>query len=229
MPKKCGDPGVFSIPIAFGDSNTYSAMLDLGASINVLPQSLYESFNLGPLKETRVVIQLADKSTAYPLGKVEDVLVRVGELIFPADFYVLDMGTGDHKSSILLGRPFMKTADTKIEVMNGSLTMEFDGKVERFDVSNSEKPQASVRAVSAIDVLEPDPPIDTTTGIDKPVKEVRKEVPKVTPKVKEKPKPRNVKVRVKDSGQEFEKRKGVIKRVGKAMCLVVYHRLDVGD
>lgn len=63
-------------------------MLDLGASINVMPHSVYASLDLGKLKTDNVIIQLADRSSAYPKGYVEDVLVQVNSLIFPADFYV---------------------------------------------------------------------------------------------------------------------------------------------
>ena len=88
------------------------------------------------LKETGVVIQLADRSNAYPRGVLEDVLVQVNEFVFPADFYVLDME--DHGSPmptpLLLWRPFMKTARTKIDVYNGTLTMEFDGEIASFQV-----------------------------------------------------------------------------------------------
>ncbi|TQD69666.1 hypothetical protein C1H46_044801 [Malus baccata] len=102
-------------------------MLDLGASINVMPYSIYASMNLGELKNDGVIIQLADRSNAYPKGVLEDVLVQVGNLIFPADFYVLDMEDSPHSTPlpILLGRPFMKTARTKIDVFKGTLTMEF--------------------------------------------------------------------------------------------------------
>ncbi|XP_057250071.1 uncharacterized protein LOC130591159 [Beta vulgaris subsp. vulgaris] len=87
MPKKCDDPGMFTIPITLGDTKIDRAMLDLGASINVLPYSLYESLTLGDLLPTNVVIQLADRSTSIPRGVVEDVLVVVDKLTFPADFY----------------------------------------------------------------------------------------------------------------------------------------------
>ena len=61
-------------------------MLDLGASINVMPYSMYASLNLGPLEETGVIIQLTDSSNTYPRGVIEDVLVRINELVFPTDF-----------------------------------------------------------------------------------------------------------------------------------------------
>ncbi|KAK9690655.1 hypothetical protein RND81_09G144000 [Saponaria officinalis] len=103
LPPKCGDPGMFTIPCTLGDTRIERAMLDLGASINVLPYSLYKSMKLGALVETGVVIQLADRSKAYPKGVVEDVLVMVDNLIFPADFYVLEMEHDKHAAPILLG------------------------------------------------------------------------------------------------------------------------------
>ncbi|CAN6697899.1 unnamed protein product [Malus baccata var. baccata] len=83
------------------------------------------------LKHDGVIIQLADRSNAYPKGVLEDVLVQVDHLVFPVDFYVLETDESDHSPSlpILLGRPFMKTARTKIDVYNGTLSMEFDGEV----------------------------------------------------------------------------------------------------
>ncbi|XP_073153424.1 uncharacterized protein [Henckelia pumila] len=76
-----------------------------------------------------------DRSNAYPEGVVEDVLVQVKELIFPADFYILRMEEDSMSNSppILLGRPFMKTARTKIDVDDGTLSVEFDGEIEVFE------------------------------------------------------------------------------------------------
>ncbi|KAJ9176965.1 hypothetical protein P3X46_012223 [Hevea brasiliensis] len=88
LPPKCKDPGSFSIPCKIGYSRFKSAMADLGASINVMSNSVFQTLKLGPLKETSVIIQLADCFNAYPLGVVEDVLVQVRELIFPAYFYI---------------------------------------------------------------------------------------------------------------------------------------------
>ncbi|CAN6716301.1 unnamed protein product [Malus baccata var. baccata] len=133
-----------------------SAMLDLGASINVMPYSIYASMNLGELKHDGVIIQLADRSNAYPNGVLEEVLVQVNHLIFPADFYVLEMDESDHAPSlpILLGRPFMKTARTKIDVFNGTLTMEFDGEVINFNLSDSMKYPSENHSCFAIDVID---------------------------------------------------------------------------
>ncbi|KAL0307007.1 UNVERIFIED_CONTAM: hypothetical protein Sradi_6118000 [Sesamum radiatum] len=131
LPPKCKDPGMFSIPCKIENIGIEKAMCDLGASINVMPLSIYKSLNIGPLKETGVVIQLADRSIVYPKGVLEDILVQVNEVIFPADFYVLDMtkNTSPNSTSILLGRPFLKTSKTKIDVDAGILSMEFDNEV----------------------------------------------------------------------------------------------------
>jgi len=67
LPPKCKDPGSFSIPCKIGNSKFESAMADLGASINVMSNLVFRTLNLGPLKETNVIIQLADRSNAYPL------------------------------------------------------------------------------------------------------------------------------------------------------------------
>ncbi|KAM2067362.1 hypothetical protein ACFX1T_043701 [Malus domestica] len=126
LPHKCKDPGSFTIPCVIGNTRFESAILDLGASINVMPYSIYASMNLGELKNDGVIIQLADRSNAYPKGVLEDVLVQVNHLVFLADFYVLEMEDSNHSPQlpILLGRPFMKTACTKIDVFKGTLTME---------------------------------------------------------------------------------------------------------
>ncbi|KAB2606299.1 S ribonuclease [Pyrus ussuriensis x Pyrus communis] len=156
LPTKCKDPGSFTIPCLIGHNRFEHAMLDLGASINVMPYSIYASMNLGELKQDGVIIQLADRSNAYPKGVLEDVLVQVNHLIFPADFYVLDMEDSSHAPSlpILLGRPFMKTARTKIDVYTGTLTMEFDGDIIHFNLSETIKHPIEDHSCFAIDIVD---------------------------------------------------------------------------
>ena len=89
LPPKCKDPSMFTIPCKIENTRFERAMINLGAPINVMPYSIYASLNLGRLKETGVVIQLANRSNTYPRGVIEDVLVQVNELVFPADFYVI--------------------------------------------------------------------------------------------------------------------------------------------
>ena len=139
--QKCKDPGTFYIPCTIGDNKFDNCMLDLGAGINVMPTSVYNNLDLGPLQHTGLIIQLANKSNARPIGVVEDVLVQVNDLIFPADFYILDMNgeTNSRRSPIILGRPFMKTAKTKIDVDDGTMSMEFGDIVAKFNIFDAMK------------------------------------------------------------------------------------------
>ncbi|RDY13532.1 hypothetical protein CR513_01525, partial [Mucuna pruriens] len=117
LPKKCRDPEIFCVPCTIGDCTFADAMLDLGASINVMPNSIYKSLNFGDLEPTGITIQLENKSVVQPLGVLEDVLVQVDELIFLVDFYVLDMEdeTPGKGSTLILGQPFLMTMRTKID------------------------------------------------------------------------------------------------------------------
>ncbi|XP_065867395.1 uncharacterized protein [Euphorbia lathyris] len=158
MPQKSKDGGMFDVPCQIGNTSIKWAMCDLGASINVMPKSVYSSLNAGPLEETGVVIQLANRSIVYSEGLLEDVLVQVNRLIFPADFFVLDMeddNCSSESSEILLGRPFLQTSNTKIDVKKGTLTMEFDGKIVQFNVYDAMRFPNEVSSVCGIDILEP--------------------------------------------------------------------------
>ncbi len=90
-PPKFKDPGAPTIFCVIGDNSIDRALLDLGASVNLLPYSVYEKFGLGELKPTSVSLQLADRSVKMPRGMIEDVLVKVDKFYFSVDFIVLDM------------------------------------------------------------------------------------------------------------------------------------------
>ncbi|CAL9029388.1 unnamed protein product [Prunus brigantina] len=141
LPPKLKDPGSFTIPCRVGDRLFERALLDLGASINLMPYTVYEELRLGELKPTSITLQLADRSIRRPRGILEDVLVQVNEFILPADFVVLDMEDSPMPSSlpIILGRPFMITADTKISVKKGTIRMKVDGKKIEFMLSDTIK------------------------------------------------------------------------------------------
>ncbi|CAN6567556.1 unnamed protein product [Malus baccata var. baccata] len=157
LPPKLKDPGSFSINITIGDKKVEKAMLDLGASINLMPYSVYLELGLGELKATTISLQLADRSVKYPRGIVEDILVQIDKLILPADFVVLDMEEApihDRELPILLGRPFMATAKTIIDVQNGLLTMTVLGETVQFKVFESLSHPSSSLDCYAIDVLD---------------------------------------------------------------------------
>ncbi|KAJ9542520.1 hypothetical protein OSB04_029026 [Centaurea solstitialis] len=157
LPPKCSDLGMFTIPCMVGNVTVDRAMLDLGASINVMPYSLYTSLDVGPLKPTSVVVQLADKSIVHPRGVLEDVLVKVNELIFPADFYIVDMEENNASKSnmMLLGRPFLKTSRTKIDVYNGTLSMEFGNKLIKFNIHDTMRYSRDVHSLCFVNAYTP--------------------------------------------------------------------------
>ncbi|RDY10372.1 hypothetical protein CR513_05106, partial [Mucuna pruriens] len=136
LPKKCRDPKIFSIPCSIGDCTFADAMLDLGASINIMLTSIYKSLNYGDLEPTEMTIQLANRSIVQPLDVLQDILVQVDELIFPINFYVLDMKdkTPRKGSTLILGQPFFMTTKTKIDVHAGTLSIEFGDTLVQFNI-----------------------------------------------------------------------------------------------
>jgi len=117
IPMKYKDPGFPTISIVIGDQFIPRALLDLGGSVNLLPFTEYERLGLGELKPIKKVIQLADRSARLPKGAVEDLLIRVGEFIYPVDFIVLETEKTANIASqipIILGRPFLATSTALI-------------------------------------------------------------------------------------------------------------------
>jgi hypothetical protein len=115
VPPKLGDPGSFLIPCNFGKTFSCNAVADLGASINLMPYSLYAKLCLEILKPTRMSVRLANRSFQYPVGMVENMLVEVGKFTFPVDFVILEIEE-DIKVPLILGRPFLHTADAVTRV-----------------------------------------------------------------------------------------------------------------
>ncbi|KAJ9566127.1 hypothetical protein OSB04_002093 [Centaurea solstitialis] len=122
IPPKLKDPGSFTIPCSIGSKTIGKALCDLGAGINLMPLCVFKSLGIGEARPTTIPIQLADKSIVWPKGNIEDVLVRVDKFILPADFIILDCEV-DADIPIILGRPFLATGRTLIDVQKGELTM----------------------------------------------------------------------------------------------------------
>ncbi|KAG8485627.1 hypothetical protein CXB51_018936 [Gossypium anomalum] len=127
LPNKLKDPGIFTIPCLIGSLDVNNALADLGASINVVPYKMFKQLGLGKPKQTRMSIQLADKTIRFSRGIVEDVLVRIEKFIFPVDFVILDIEE-DSNGPLILGRPFLATARTIIDVGTGELTLRVGDK-----------------------------------------------------------------------------------------------------
>jgi hypothetical protein len=117
------------------------ALLDLGAGVNLLPYTVYEMLSLGELQPTSITLQLVDRSIKRPRGILEDVLVKVGEFILPANFIVLDMEESPMPLPlpIILGRPFMRIADTKICVKKGIVSIKVNGEKIEFKIFDALK------------------------------------------------------------------------------------------
>ncbi|GJS25750.1 reverse transcriptase domain-containing protein [Tanacetum coccineum] len=115
LPKKLGDPGRFLIPCEFSRINTCNALADLGASINLMPYSVWKNLSLPVLTPTCMTLELADQSISEPIGIAEDVYVTVGKFQFPADFVVVDFEP-DPRVPLILGRSFLKTSRALIDV-----------------------------------------------------------------------------------------------------------------
>ncbi|XP_074336768.1 uncharacterized protein LOC141673939 [Apium graveolens] len=108
LPPKLKDPGSSLIPCTIGKLFFDKCLCDLGASINLMPLSIFMQLGLPNPKPTNISLQLADRSITYPRGIVENVLVKVDKLIFTADFVILDFKE-DKRIPIILGRPFLAT------------------------------------------------------------------------------------------------------------------------
>ncbi|GJQ99340.1 reverse transcriptase domain-containing protein [Tanacetum coccineum] len=125
LPEKLGDPGRFLIPCDFSEFDNYLALADLGASINLMPLSIWKKLGFSGLTETKMVLELADRTISKPTGVAENVFVKVGKFYFPADFVVLDF-IADPRVPLILGRPFLRTAHALIDVYEGEITLRND-------------------------------------------------------------------------------------------------------
>ena len=117
--EKRQDPGSFTIPCKIRDVDMGKALCDSGASINLMPLSVARRLSFGELTPTTITLQMEDSTLAHPEGILEDVLIKVGKFVFPMDFVVINMEE-DKKISLLLGRSFLATGATLIDVKKGN-------------------------------------------------------------------------------------------------------------
>nr|GFB00032.1 reverse transcriptase domain-containing protein [Tanacetum cinerariifolium] len=99
--------------------------LDLGAIINLMPFSIWKKLKLPTLNDTKMVLELADRTISKPTGVAENVFVKVGKFYFPADFVVLDF-IADPRVPLILGRPFLSTTHTLIDFYKGEIILRHD-------------------------------------------------------------------------------------------------------
>ena len=127
-PVKYKDSGCPTILVNIGGTCVEKALLDLGASVNLLPCSMYKQLGLGELNPTSITLSLVDRSIKIPKGTVEDVLLQVDKFYYPVDFFVLDIepaAVGANYVPIILGRPFLATSNAIINYRNGVMKLTF--------------------------------------------------------------------------------------------------------
>ncbi|GKA86534.1 putative reverse transcriptase domain-containing protein [Tanacetum coccineum] len=169
LPQKEKEPASFTLPCFIYNICFDKALVDLGASVSVMPFSTYTNLGLGILSHTRLTIELADRTIKQPRGIAENVLVRIGKFIFPIDFIILDIPEDDDVP-LILGRPFLSTAHSKIDVFKRKITLRVG---EEKLVFKSIKPATSiikrVFVIKSLDsktklIGEGDEPFDPTYG-----------------------------------------------------------------
>ena len=133
--------------------------MDLGSSVNLLPYSVYVDLALVELEPTNITLQLADRSVKIPRGIVKDVLVQVDKFYFPVDFVVLDTQPVVNQGTqfpVILGRPFLATANAIIHCRGGLMTLSFGNMTVNLNIFNvikgmgDEKDMCEVNMVDSV-------------------------------------------------------------------------------
>ncbi|XP_028186307.1 uncharacterized protein LOC114372939 [Glycine soja] len=153
LPPKHKDPGVVMIPCSIGEVVVGKALIDLEASINLMPLSM--CLRLGEIEiiSTRMTLHLADRSITRPYGVIEDVLVKVKHLIFPADFVVIDIEE-DADIPLILGCPFMSTASCVVDMGKKMLQMGIEDQKINFDLFHEDKEPSDQNVYFKVHVME---------------------------------------------------------------------------
>ena len=155
LPAKMKDLSSFTIPCSIGKYEFKEALCDSGASINLMPLSVVQRLSLGELTPTTITLQMVNRSMAQPERVLEDVLVKVGNFIFPVDFVVIKKEE-DTQVPLLLGRPFLAIGATLINVQKGELTLRVGDEVVQFNLHKSlTQPDVNAGTCMAVDSLYP--------------------------------------------------------------------------
>ncbi|GJT06914.1 reverse transcriptase domain-containing protein [Tanacetum coccineum] len=154
LPEKLGDPGKFLIPCNFSGMDVCHALADLGASINLMPLSIWKKLSLPDLTPTRMTLELADRSITYPKGLAEDVFVKVRKFHFPTDFVVVDF-EADPRVPLILGRSFLRTGRALIDVYGEEITLRVDNEAVTFNLDQTTRySSTNDKSVNRIDIID---------------------------------------------------------------------------
>ncbi|GJW08281.1 reverse transcriptase domain-containing protein [Tanacetum coccineum] len=139
LPPKEKDPGSFVLPCVIGNTTVSNALANLGASISVMPFSMFKRLALGNPIPVNMIIEMADRSMHSPKGIVENVIVKIHKFIFLVDFIILDI-VEDNKVPIILGRPMLATAHARIDVFGGKILLEVGKEQVIFNANEGATP-----------------------------------------------------------------------------------------
>ncbi|GJT60267.1 reverse transcriptase domain-containing protein [Tanacetum coccineum] len=155
LPEKIGDPDKFLIPCDFPGMNVCHALADLGASINLIPFSIWKKLSLPELTPTQMTLELADRSITRPKEVVEDVFVKVGKFHFPTDFVVIDFDV-DPRVPLILGRSFLRTGRVLIDVYGEEITLRVNDEAVTFNLNQTTRYSSTYddMSVNRIDVID---------------------------------------------------------------------------
>ncbi|GJZ87052.1 ribonuclease H-like domain-containing protein [Tanacetum coccineum] len=151
IPQKEKDLGSFTLPCFINNVCFDNALVDLGASVSVMPLPTYLNLGLGELAHTKFTVELADRTVKYPKGIAENVLVGIGKSVFPVDFIILDMPE-DIKVPLILGRPFLSTTRAKIDVYKRKITLR--GGEERITFTSIKPASSLIKRVYMLSLRE---------------------------------------------------------------------------
>ncbi|KAL4329462.1 hypothetical protein AHAS_Ahas13G0302500 [Arachis hypogaea] len=158
FPEKYSDPGPYLVSCMIGEIQLKDCLGNLGSCVSIMPFSIYEKLNLAPLRRSGARFVLADKTINSVVGIFENVLVRIQDLIFPVDFHILETHPidSDRPSSILFGRPFLKTSRLKLDAFSGDYSFEAKGKVVKFKLEETMRQPLEVHSIFGCDIVEDD-------------------------------------------------------------------------
>nr|GEU46960.1 hypothetical protein [Tanacetum cinerariifolium] len=155
LSEKLGDPGKFLIPCDFPGMDECLALADLGASINLMPLSVWNKLSLPELSPTCMTLKLLDRSISRPVRVAKDVFVKVGMFHFPADFVVIDFDA-DPRVPLILERSFLNTGRALIDVFKRELTLRVGKEAITFNLYQTSRYSANYNDMTAnqIDVID---------------------------------------------------------------------------
>jgi Aspartyl protease len=153
LPKKLDDPKKFAISCSIGKVQFKCALCDLGASVSLIPKSIFDKIEVGELKPTRISLQMADQSVKLPIGVVVDMPIQIGKYFVPIDFVIIDVEE-DVQTPLFLDRPFLNTTKAVIDVHEGMISFKIGDEKITFQINRVMKYLYNEKSIFKIDVID---------------------------------------------------------------------------